>query len=426
MLSYKIGTNIYKFLADIISKRLSRFDAVLGIYARRSLASGEIVFGKSDIDLTILIDTFKKAKEEVAFLCDLSDAYSHIKKIFPFVGECNIFNTLDLHIFYSRNTYEWSVDKNWLSLYGQNVDFPRITINKDDIVSTLLMWVFNALFRNYKMGSLRPCFNALLELSNGYYTYTGVFDEPKLKREEVLDYLVEKNTECEELCLLQSAFYKGFSKKHQFLKRWVYKECLSLCDRLFESLPGKLDGQVKYPEITSYRPLDFSPVRYVIIRSSSDKRIEEGLDAMEKEPEVVLITDKILNMYLYYYNPWEFFIIRGINGTFGLSEPPESVVTRVILKQVNKTWARYVGIVNQRYKMLYNLISQCRIYLDQGIISTTPKELREIYASHYGGWPFGKHKSKYSYFNDEYPILVELIDDIYQKSYSLPKNHYGA
>lgn len=415
MLSHRLETQIYKLFAKIAAKRLSRFDAVLGIYGKRSLASGEVVFGKSDIDLTILITDFDQEKEEASFLGELCKAYRRTRKLLPMLQECNIFNGFDIRAWYHLNSYESLADRNWVRLYGKDINPFPIKANKEDIIFKFLWWIFKFLFTDYRKGEVRGCCKILLELANAYYTYIGTFDEPKLKREHVLDYLVAADPSCEGWRMLQRHLYSHFrGRENRHLSRWLYRECLSLCDKLYDQVPEKLEGEVKCSQIFCYSPPDFLPMRYIIVRSPTGREIEDGLEAMERDQQAALVTDKLLSLYLYYYNPWEYYTMMMTNGPFGLSEPPAEVMRGYIIKQVNKMFPRYVGLTNAAYNLVYNLISQCRLYLDHGFISHSEAELREAYKLHYGDWPYREHSSRDSYFAHDYPILAKVIDDIYK------------
>lgn len=416
MFAYRLETQIYRLFAKIAAKRLSKFDAVLGVYGKRSLASGEIVFGKSDIDLTILIADFDREKEEASFLCKLCDTYWRTKKLLPMLGECNIFNDFDIRAWYLLNTYESFADRNWIRLYGEDINPFRVKMNKEDVIFKFLWWIFKFLFTDYRKNKVRGCFTILAELANAYYTYIGAFDEPKPKREHVLDYLIAADPSCEELRRLQRAFYSGFWRgNYRHLCRWMYRECLSLCGKLYDQVHKKLEGEVERSRISASSPPEFFPVTYIIIKSPTEKEIEDGLEAMERDQQAVLITDKLLNLYLYYYNPWEYYtIMRSTSGHFGLSEPPAEAMRGYILKHVNKMFPRWAGLTNADYNSVYNLISQCRLYLDHGFISQSEDELIEAYKLHYGDWPYREHSSRSSYFAHDYPILLKVIDDIYK------------
>ncbi len=414
-MSHILETQIYKFFAKIAAKKLSRFDGVLGVYGRRSLAREEIVFGKSDIDLTILITNFNKEKKEADFLYRLCDTYLHLSKVFPMLGECDIFNQFDIRAWRCLNTYAWSADRNWIRLYGEKINPLQIKINKEDIIFKFIWWIFHFLFVQYRKKRVRNCFNVFLELANGYYTYIGAFDEPKLKKEHILNYLIETNPSCKELQILRRAFYRGFrGRNYGYLNRWLYKKCLRLCNKLYDQVPNKLQGEVKCSKIFFSNPTELLRIKYIIIKSLNNKEIENGLDIMEKNQEAMLITDKLLNLYLYYYNPWEYYAIVRANGTLGLSEPPAEAIRGYILKQANKMLLRYVGLVNAHYEMLYYLVSEWKLYLDYGFILKTQDNIREVYKLYYGDWPYREHKSRSSYFAYDYPILLEIIDDIYK------------
>lgn len=414
-MSYRVETEIYRFFAKMAAKRLSRFDAVLGIYGKRSLASGEIVFGKSDIDLTILIANFDREKEEADFVRHLCDTYSHTRKFLPMLGECNVFNDFDIRAWYCLNTYESFADRNWIRLYGKEINPFQIKTNKEDVIFKFLWWVFYFLFIEYGKKKVRGCFNVLMELVNGYYTYIGAFDQPKPKRGHVLDYLVAVDPSCEELRTLQRAFDSGFRwKNYRRLLRWIYRECLILCDRLYDQVPKKLKGEVRSSQISSHSPPGFFPVKYIITKSPTKEEVEDGLEAMERDQQAVLVTDKLLNLYLYYFNPWEYYSMMRTNGSFGLSEPPTEAMQGYILRQANKMFPRFTGLINRKHNTLYNQVSQCKLYLDYGFISQSEDELRQGYKLHYGAWPYREHGSRSSYFTEDYPVLLKAIDDVYK------------
>ena len=415
MLSHVTGTKIYKFFAKIAAKRLSRLDGVLGVYGRTSLASGEIVFGKSDIDLAILIEDFDRGKEEANFIHHLCDTYLHIRKILPMIGECDIFNHFDIQAWNCFNTYAWFADRNWIRLYGEKINPLQIRMNKEDAIFKFIWWIFNFLFKQYRKKRTRSCFNILLELANSYYTYIGTFDKPKLKREHVLNYLMETNPWCKELRVLQRTFYRGLrGGNYNRLNRWIYQECLRLCDKLYDRVSRKLEGEVKFSDQLSFSPDGLFHSKYIVVKSLDGKEIKNGLDFMEKNQGARLITDKLLNLYLYYCNPWEYYTIVRTNGPFGLLEPPAEAVQGSILRQANKMLLRYVGFINARYGLLHIRICRWRLYMDYGFICKNKDELREVYKSRYGYWPFRKHTSRSFYFAHDYPILLEIIDSIYK------------
>jgi len=415
MLPHQIGTLIYRLCAEIAAKRLSSYEAVLGIYARRSLASGEVVFGRSDIDFSMLIADFDQEEQEASFMQDLCHTYSGAKRLLPMLGECNVFNDFDIRAWYAVNTYESYADRNWIRLYGSDIDPFPAKIREEDLIYKFIWWVFKFLFHTYRVRNIKGCFNVLMELANCYYTYTGIFAEPKAKKGDVLKYMIASEPSCKELLMLQRAFNSVFLvPKYPPLSKWIYKECLGLCEALYDHIPKKLEGEVKYMHMSSCSPPEFLPRQYIVAKSPIGSEVEDGLEAMKRDKQVVLVTDKLLNLYLYYYNPWEYYVLARVNGTFGLSEPPVEAMLGYILRSSNKMIPRYIGLVSDYYNSVYNLISQCRLYLDYGFISDSELQLREAYRARYSVWPYQQNNARDPYLEHDYPILLRVIDDIYE------------
>jgi predicted nucleotidyltransferase len=414
MFSYKTGTQIYMFIAKIIAKMLSRFDPVTELFGKGSLASGEIVFGKSDIDITILIKDFDNEKDEAYFLSKLYDIYLVAQKLFPMLGECDIYNRFDIQTWYSFNTYNSFADRNWIKLYGSEIDpFPS-EVRKEDIVFKFLWWFFKFLHVSYRKNNIKGCFNVFTELVNCYCTYSGEFERPKLKRKQILDYLIAANSTCKQLKVLQSAFYSRFrSNDYRFLTCWIYQQCLKMANKLYDLTPNKLQGQVKAAEIYSYSPPEFIPRKYIVMESLSENEIINCLKIIKRDQQSVLVTDKLFNLYLRYYNPWEYYIMLKSGQPIDLSEPSIEVVQEYMLRRVNKVFPRYVPL-SGKYDPLFNMISQCRLFLDRGFISNSEVDLHKAYRFHYGNWPFMKHKLHKTYFAYDYPKVLIFIDEIHK------------
>jgi predicted nucleotidyltransferase len=417
MLPYRTGTQIYLFFAKIIAQILSRFEPVTAVFGKRSLASGEIVFGKSDIDITILIKDFDSEKDEAYFLSKLYDIYLLTQKFFPILGECDIYNRFDIHTFYCLNTYNSVADRTWIKLYGSEIDpFPS-EVRKEDIVFRFLWWFFSFLITCYRRNNFKGCFNVFTELVNCYCTYSGEFERPKLKRQYILDYLITVNPSCEKLKALKFAFNSRFrSNDYRFLTNWIYQQCLELANRLYDLIPYKLRGKVKAETIYSYSPPEFLPRKYIVIESLLEKKIISCLKIMKRDRQSILVTDKLLNLYFRYYNPWEYYTMLKSAQGIDLSEPSVEATQEYVLRRVNKVFPRYVPL-SGKYDALFNMISQCRLFLDHGFISNSEIELHKTYRLHYGNWPFMKHKLHNSYFAYDYPKVIKIINEIHKSEY---------
>ena len=78
-----LATRVYLQAARAIAAVLARKKIVETIFVRRSVASGEVVFGRSDIDLSIVI----RDPASGAALCSLANSFRALHFPFPMLGQ---------------------------------------------------------------------------------------------------------------------------------------------------------------------------------------------------------------------------------------------------------------------------------------------------------------------------------------------------
>jgi hypothetical protein len=182
---------------------------------------------------------------------------------------------------------------------------------------------------------------------------------------------------------------------------------------LYDLIPDKLRGKVKAETIYSYSPPEFLPRKYIVIESLLENKIINCLKIMKRDQHSILVTDKLLKLYLSYYNPWEYYTMLKSAQRIDLSELFPKAVQEYVLRHVNKVFPRYVPL-SGKYDALFNMVSQCRLFLDLGFISNNEIELHKTYRLHYGNWPFMKHKLHKSYFAYDYPKVIKIINEIHK------------
>src|SRR5215510_10979998 len=91
-----LETQLYRFIARIAARQFGKLEPVLSVYTRRNVACGEVVFGKSDIDIHILIKPFSELTREGQFLRDIVAQYARLKRLLPWVGDCDVSTMAEL------------------------------------------------------------------------------------------------------------------------------------------------------------------------------------------------------------------------------------------------------------------------------------------------------------------------------------------
>lgn len=406
-----LGTKSYKIVAGWAAKEFAKFNHVRGVYIRRGLAKDDIVFGRSDIDLTMLIDQLDDPSEERQLVYELSKVYRKFRKWFPVLGEVEVYNLSDMVRWYSYRNYRYISDGKFMPLRGSEINLPESKLTKDDILYEISMLMFFFLPMGFRSNNVKGSVNVLLEISMLYHYLTGKINRLNLKKGEILELLISHDPECEELRRIRQAFSRFFVGRYADLEKWVYKQCLILGDNLGKIIPDKLDGEIGTSEIHSLFCPSFSPRRYLVI-DPNEEDMENGLKLMDKDPSLVLTTANILKIYLYYCYPWEYYPIKNSNPSFGLSEPPSSYMQRYLMMQINKHEIRFLS---NQYLLLWdvrNLVAQAKLYFEHNIICVDKRDLVQKYESHYGIWPYTESTSLETYFSHDYLILWESIEEL--------------
>ena len=122
--SYRPFSSLNKFPYELAVKAFrylcGQFPAITSVYLRGSLAEREWVPALSDIDLTIVIDDALRLDEEYAFLHSFWKAHKRLKRLFPMLGEIEIFNVSELRIVRKFGTLGYKSDT-WQRIYGKEV-----------------------------------------------------------------------------------------------------------------------------------------------------------------------------------------------------------------------------------------------------------------------------------------------------------------
>jgi predicted nucleotidyltransferase len=125
-------TAAYRAIAGVAARTLGRLEGVIGVYARRSVATGEVAFGRSDIDLHILIAPSSSAEAEGELLANLVARYNRMRRVAPVLGHAWVSTREDLERWYIEQPAEWYRDRAWLRLYGEEFERPRCTLDQPD------------------------------------------------------------------------------------------------------------------------------------------------------------------------------------------------------------------------------------------------------------------------------------------------------
>lgn len=447
-----LGSYIYRLITKVIFSPLLLPDSVQGIYLRRSAANNEAILGKSDVDTAIIIDDFKSAQQELPLIRKLSNWYSHLRSLCPILGELFIFNRKDLTHWNRNKPFRGMLARHWIRLYGDSLTFEDLAIPKEDILAEFCFWLFDMLPGFYIKKDIfgiqtRHCVVALLEMYNAFFTLENPSIFPKARKNEILDYLIGKD---EKYKALRGPLNNLKTNSDQRLKHWIYKDALKLAERMFSYSDEFLRDTIEEKELISKSPPAFVPTKYVFkddlphpapqeapcVHPAPLKRcwMNTGRNTIHSQsihPEAIPIdigikpwcgvhniiivptTPKALNLYLGYWNPWEYYSLCKLNRSLKLPAPSGQAMRRYFSKNINRHLVRYPLIMDKYYSHYRNIILQARLLNDYNIICTDQDELISKYKSCYGDWSFSKNPSRKSYLKKEYEVLWDITTRLY-------------
>lgn len=418
-----LETRLYRVLARLAATQLGRLDSVESVYVRRSVACGEVVFGQSDMDFHLLVRPYPSLEQEARELLDLATHHARLKRLFPFMGDCNVSTKAEVAAWYRDRPYTWYRDRAWLKLYGEDWERPEGTLDSDEKRDSLLWWFFWAWERLpgfFRAGNVRICCNLFLDMVNVYGLYVGAL-ETSTSRACVLRYWRTVCPSSPELETLARGFSSGFRGRYQMVLPWLYQESLKLGEALAAQAPHTLEGEPCVAEMSCRTPFNFAPRTYVFVDPFEKAEVSRALEVMRKKADLIVTTEKILKLYLYHRNPWEYHFLRATHPRLPLAPPPEEALRRSVQYALQRETPRSAGFsigrkVSRGAPIGFQY-AQCQLYVEHGRIATSAEELKTQYQHHYGGWPYIDTPSRETYFLHNYPVLCQTIDALMQKTH---------
>jgi hypothetical protein len=413
-----LGTAIYRGVAKVAALHLSALDSVSSVYVRRSVAYGEVVFGRSDIDLHVLIHPHSDPQAEAQALVCLTDRWSRLRWLFPMLGDCDVSTPAELQRWYQLHPFTWYRDRGWLKLSGEEFVRPQGALQSEASRESLLWWFFWAwerLPQFFRTGNVHTCRNLFLDMVNVFFLYTGTFTEPK-SRAEVFQYWRAVSPAFQGFTQLFCQHWWNRAAVNRRMTRLLYRESLTLCHMLAAQVEQKLHVVRSETRVHCTVPFTFAARTYVIVEPSQSEQIEQALTLMEQDTTIFVTTVEALALYWYHRNPWEYYTICDAPSSSPFSPPPEQALrystevalTREIPRRVGCALGRKVknsAAVGLRY-------AQHRLYVDHGVVTSGAGEVQRQYQRCYGIWPYTGTDSRATYFFHDYPLLCESIDAV--------------
>lgn len=332
----KIGTAIYRGYARGVARILGASPIVRSIFAHRSVGAGEVVFGRSDIDLIAVVRKPESQDRDALHLRDLYRRVRMLQRINPVLGHIEVHDTEGFQNWLRLDTYRGSFEgRGALPLYGKPVERPDLPVRTEDAAGRLALFPHYFLSVAIRQKNRRNLRKVALEIWSAYATATGKIAEPFLTRRET-----------EEFC--RSSGYRpspnGLDRDPAHALEFIFDTVALLHGELRSPLK-RLSEPVVFDTVL---PPTFHSVIFVVLPDGKTK-----LPAEISDPRAVLVTPELLDLYIHYANAFAYTGLPAEVVELGFRSPDREAFERTIRYEFHNSWFRSPGFIHKDAGGLY-------------------------------------------------------------------------
>jgi hypothetical protein len=176
------STAAYRRLAAAVGWWLGRADGVETVYVRRSVASGEASFPRSDVDLGIVV-----RDASPAVVGGLAGRVARLRRLLPALGVVQVHDEAGLVGWTRLDTYRGSIDRRAdFSVHGPAPAIPSVPVEQRHALGRLAFWLETLVPRAIRRGDVANLRKFALEAVGAHAVVVGALAEPPLRRAESL------------------------------------------------------------------------------------------------------------------------------------------------------------------------------------------------------------------------------------------------
>jgi len=321
---------VYLALASGAARYLGRCAIVESVYARRSLAAGEISFGRSDIDLGIRLHDACAGTGQGEPLVALRRRMSRLERVLPIVGEAEVFDAREMEDWVRLEPVREAFDRSAFLLHGASFRIPAWRIGRDDAAARFCFWFDRYLPIALRRRHRRNLRKFALEMWATLGIVEGHFDEPPLSRQE-----------------METAWRRLAPETGPPHPRASYHELASTAFALARRAHGLLlpplpsgprhaSAVLPVPPMLGWRTVEVGPV----------KRLLEG---DRRQPGWMPMTPEAFDLYLHYVNPFVYHLLPPQMLDFGFARPPLQRFLRALERWTHGHVARRPAFGSRTY-----------------------------------------------------------------------------
>lgn len=189
MRSAGMAARLYLLAARSSAALLGRHEVVHQVLVHRSVATGEVDFGRSDIDLILIVSPDPDGRRHGVQLLDLCRSVRRIRRVNRALNHVEAHDRPGWVEWLSLDTYRGSQERrSAITLSGPPAVLPTIPVRREHAVRRFVMSPLHYLVDVLVRGDRRNLRKIALDMWNAYAVATGSIPDPFLRREEIADH----------------------------------------------------------------------------------------------------------------------------------------------------------------------------------------------------------------------------------------------
>lgn len=282
-----LGVRVYRLAAKVMGMALCRHEIVDSVYANRGVGRGEIAFGRSDIDLSIITRT---PDPETGDACELLSLYRRVcalRRINPALTHMMLYDLRGLDRFPRSDSYMGSQERrSMLLLAGRPALMPIVPVRRIDAVRYVPFWCDRLFPMAITQNNRRNLRKVTIEIWKSWAVTRNIVSEP---------YLTLREGEQKALSHPDGApLAAAITDPHRSVE-FVMKLAGMLHDELLPPLK-----KLREPMILRLLMPPRSKQRVLVLLPHP----EAALPAECFEPQSFIATPELLDLSLHYFNPF--------------------------------------------------------------------------------------------------------------------------